>query len=204
MSFFDNPKNFGLAAIVIGAISLIMGIVGIVNGALADPIATGSVVASAGTLAFGALILGVGLPVYKGEESNKLNILGMFVRFVGLAIIVLGIFTGAGQIIDDSLSAGIVYIVVQVVLGLVLMWIAGRIVDGSVDTLDKIIWIVLLVVFAILTIFFLYGIIAPFLVDGYVLIDAVIAAIESLCYFILAAFLLVSVLSEDVKSAMGM
>lgn len=203
MSFFDNPKNFGLAAIILGAVSLLAGIIGIVNGALADPIATGSVVAAVGTLLFGVLILGIGLPVYRGEESDKLTILGMFVRFVGLAVIVVGIFSGAGQIIDENLATGLGFIIVQVILGLILIWIAGRIVDGSVDTLDRIVWIILLVVFAILVVVSLVGIITPFFND-LALLDLAIAVVLSACQFVLYAFLLVSVLSDDVRWAMGM
>lgn len=203
MSFFDNPKNFGLAAIVIGAISMILGLAGIVTGALASPIATGSIVASIGTIAFGVLIFGVGLPAYKGEVSDKLTILGMFVKVIGLAVIISGIFSGAGEAIADGIAAGAISIVISVILGLILMWIAGRITDGSVDMLDRILWIILLVVFAILTLLYLVGIITPFLTD-FSLIEMVIAAVQSLCYFVLFAFLLVSILSEDVKSAMGM
>lgn len=202
MSFFDNPKNFGIAAIVIGAVSLISGLVAIVNGALADPIATGSVVAAVGTLIFGILILGVGIPVYKGEESNKLNILGLFVRVIGIATIVTYLFSGAGQIIDESLATGVGWIIIGIIFGLILIWAAGKIVDGSADTMDKIIWILLLVAFAILTIVSLVGIFTPFLTDGAIL-DQALLAILSLFEFILYAFLLVAVLSDDVKRAMG-
>lgn len=202
MSFFDNPKNFGIAAIIIGAVSLISGLVAIVNGALADPIATGSVVAAVGTLIFGILILGVGIPVYKGEESNKLNILGLFVRVIGIATIVTYLFSGAGQIIDESLATGVGWIIIGIIFGLILIWAAGKIVDGSADTMDKIIWILLLVAFAILTIVSLVGIFTPFLTDGAIL-DQALSAILSLFEFILYAFLLVAVLSDDVKRAMG-
>lgn len=202
MSFFDNPKNFGIAAIIIGAVSLISGLVAIVNGALADPIATGSVVAAVGTLIFGILILGVGIPVYKGEESNKLNILGLFVRVIGIATIVTYLFSGAGQIIDESLATGVGWIIIGIIFGLILIWAAGKIVDGSADTMDKIIWILLLVAFAILTIVSLVGIFTPFLTDGAIL-DQALLAILSLFEFILYAFLLVAVLSDDVKRAMG-
>lgn len=202
MSFFDNPKNFGIAAIIIGAVSLISGLVAIVNGALADPIATGSVVAAVGTLIFGILILGVGIPVYKGEESNKLNILGLFVRVIGIATIVTYLFSGAGQIIDESLVTGVGWIIIGIIFGLILIWAAGKIVDGSADTMDKIIWILLLVAFAILTIVSLVGIFTPFLTDGAIL-DQALLAILSLFEFILYAFLLVAVLSDDVKRAMG-
>lgn len=202
MSFFDNPKNFGIAAIIIGAVSLISGLVAIVNGALADSIATGSIVAAVGTLIFGILILGVGIPVYKGEESNKLNILGLFVRVIGIATIVTYLFSGAGQIIDESLATGVGWIIIGIIFGLILIWAAGKIVDGSADTMDKIIWILLLVAFAILTIVSLVGIFTPFLTDGAIL-DQALLAILSLFEFILYAFLLVAVLSDDVKRAMG-
>ncbi|HKM09426.1 MAG TPA: hypothetical protein VJX93_02920 [Candidatus Methanomethylophilaceae archaeon] len=202
MSFFDNPKNFGIAAIVLGAVSLISGIVAIINGALADPMATGSVVVAVGTLIFGILILGVGIPVYKGEETNRLSILGLFVRVIGLATIATYLFNGIGQIIDESIAYGAAMIVIGIILGLILIWAAEKIVDGSVDTMDTIIWIILLVVFAILTIVSLVGIFTPFLSDGEIL-NQVLTAVLSLFTFILYAFLLVTVLSDDVKKAMG-
>lgn len=203
MSFIDNPKNFGLAAVVIGIVSILAGILAIVNGALADPMATGSVVASIGTILYGVLILGIGLPIYRGEETNAFSILGKFVNFVGIATIVVGIFSGAGQMVDDSVGAGVVTIVINLIFGLILMWIAKRITDGTADTFDKIIWILLAIVFLVLTIVSLIGIITPFLMDTSV-IDMVILAVLSLCEFILYAFLLVAVLSNDVKSKMGM
>lgn len=203
MSLLDNPKNFGLAAIVIGVVSLIVGIMAIVNGALADEIALGAIVAAVGTILYGVLILGIGLPIYRGEDTNSLSILGKFVRVIGLATIVVGIFAGAGIIIDGSLSAGIVEIVIGLIFGLILIWVATKILDGTVDLMDKIIWILLLVVFLVLTIVSLVGIIAPF-IGGFVLIDALFLAVLSFCQFILYAFLLVAVLSNDVKKAMGM
>lgn len=203
MSFIDNPKNFGLAAVVIGIVSILAGIVAIVRGALADPMATGSVVAAVGTLLYGVLILGIGLPIYRGEDTNAFSILGKFVNFVGLATIVVYLFAGAGMIVDGDTGAGVVEIVIGLIFGLILMWIAKRITDGTADTLDKIIWIILVIVFLVLTIVSLIGIFTPFLVDMDI-IDIVIAAVLSLCNFILYAFLLVAVLSNDVKSKMGM
>lgn len=107
------------------------------------------------------------------------------------------------MIVDGDTGAGVVEIVIGLIFGLILMWIAKRITDGTADTLDKIIWIILVIVFLVLTIVSLIGIFTPFLVDMDI-IDIVIAAVLSLCNFILYAFLLVAVLSNDVKSKMGM
>ncbi|MGE0015790.1 MAG: hypothetical protein AB7S83_06450 [Candidatus Methanomethylophilaceae archaeon] len=203
MSFIDNPKNFGLAAVVIGIVSILAGILAIVNGALADPMAIGLIVASIGTILYGVLILGIGLPIYRGEDTSALSILGKFVNFVGLATIVVGIFTGAGLMVDDSIASGAVEIVIALIFGLILMWIAKKITDNVTDTFDKIIWILLVIVFLVLTIVSLIGIITPFLTDM-AAIDMVVTAVLSLCQFILYAFLLVAVLSNDVKSRMGM
>ena len=202
MSLLDNPKNFGLAAIIIGVVSLLVGIMAIVNGALADEIAFGAIVAAIGTILYGLLILGIGLPIFKGEITNSLSILGKFVRVIGLATIVVGIFAGAGTIIDGSLGGGITEIVIGLIFGLILIWVSTKILDGSVDLMDKIIWILLLIVFLILTIVSMVGIITPFL--GGFSIEIVFLAILSLCQFILYAFLLFAVLSNDVKTAMGM
>lgn len=203
MSFLDNPKNFGLAAIIIGVVSLLAGIIAIVNGALAEEIAFGAIIAAVGTIFYGLLILGIGLPIYRGEDTNSLSILGKFVRVIGLATIVVGIFAGAGMILDESLSAGIVEIVIALIFGMILIWVATKILDGTVDLMDRIIWIILLVVFLVLAIVSLVGIITPF-IGGFVLIDALFVAVLSLCQFILYAFLLIAVLSNDVKKAMGM
>lgn len=202
MSLLDNPKNFGLAAIIIGVVSLLVGIMAIVNGALADEIAFGAIVAAIGTILYGLLILGIGLPIFKGEITNSLSILGKFVRVIGLATIVVGIFAGAGTIIDGSLGGGISEIVIGLIFGLILIWVSTKILDGSVDLMDKIIWILLLIVFLILTIVSMVGIITPFL--GGFSVEIVFLAILSLCQFILYAFLLFAVLSNDVKTAMGM
>ena len=202
MSLLDNPKNFGLAAIIIGVVSLLVGIMAIVNGALADEIAFGAIVAAIGTILYGLLILGIGLPIFRGEDTNSLSILGKFVRVIGLATIVVGIFAGAGTIIDGSLGGGISEIVIGLIFGLILIWVSTKILDGSVDLMDKIIWILLLIVFLILTIVSMVGIITPFL--GGFSIEIVFLAILSLCQFILYAFLLFAVLSNDVKTAMGM
>ncbi len=202
MSLLDNPKNFGLAAIVIGIVSLLAGIIAIVKGALAEDIAFGAMIAAVGTILYGLLILGIGLPIYRGEDTNSLSILGKFVRVIGLATIVVGVFAGAGMIFDGTLGAGISEIVIGLIFGLILIWVATKILDGTVDLMDKIIWFILLIVFIVLTIFSLVGIITPF-IGGLDLLDAVFIAVLSLCQFILYGFLLIAVLSNDVKKAMG-
>lgn len=203
MSFFDNPKNFGMAAVAIGIVSILMGIINAAKAAVADPIAKGTIVASVGTILYGLLILGVGLPVYKGEDTNTFSILGKFVRFVGLATIVVNIFTGAGYIVDGDSAVGAGVIVVGIIFGLILLWIAGRMTDGKVDTLDRIVWILLVLIFLILTIVSLVGIFTAFSGDANIL-DKVLLSILSLCRFILYLFLFIGVLSDDVKSKMGM
>lgn len=204
MSFFDNPKNFGLASIIIGAIIALTSLASIITGALEDPIAKGAIVASVGTLVLGILVLGVGLPVYNGEVTDKLTILGMFVKFIGLAVIVVGVFSGIGDYLGDaSLATVLVGLIVPILIGIVMIWLSERITDGSVDTLDRILWIVLLVVFAVLAVYFLYLAVAVILAGG-ALTALVVGVVMNICAFILFAFLLISVLSDDVKSAMGM
>lgn len=204
MSFFDNPKNFGLASVIIGAIIALTSLANIITGALEDPIAKGAIVASIGTLVLGILVLGVGLPVYNGEVTDKLTILGMFVKFIGLAVIVVGVFSGVGEYLGDaSLASVLVGLIVPILIGIVMIWLSERITDGSVDTLDRILWIVLLVVFAVLAVYFLYLAVAVILAGG-ALTALVVGVVMNICAFILFAFLLISVLSDDVKSAMGM
>jgi len=188
MSFFDDMKNFGLVALVVGLINII---VGIVAAAYAGGAWEGYVVA-AGTIIFGLLVALYALKVHSGEIGEKINILGKFVGVIGLANIVMGV---CSAIVGDYTGGAI-----DIIVGLIMLFCSYKMMDNQVTTLDKIIWILLLIVFVLGIIGGLLGIFVIFVGT----IEAIMLGVGALFSMLLYIFLILMLLSPDVKSKMGM
>ena len=200
MSFFEDPKNAGLAIIIVGILQMIGAILAIVLGVIGledddgEKIFTiGSAVAGIGSLICGFIYFAFGKKVRGGSISAKIEILAQFVRVVGVCVIIGGIFSAIGAIVDGGdIGGALVSGIIAIILGLIVLWIAGKINDGKQTTGDKIIWILLLVIFAICIIIAILEIIT------------IIGIIYGICHLIIYVFMLMLLLSSDVKSAMGM
>lgn len=199
MSFFEEPKNAGLAIIIVGILQIIGGIIAIILGAMQyevseDQVYTiGAAVSGIGTVICGFLFFAYGKKVRSGAISAKIDILAQFVRIVGVITIIGGVFSAIGGIVDGvDLGSEIVSAIISIILGLIILWIAGKINDGKQTTGDKIIWILLLVIFVIEIIL------------AILLIITIIGIIIGICNLIIYVFMLMLLLSSDVKAEMGM
>ncbi len=199
MSFFEEPKNAGMAIIIVGILEMIVAIVAIVLGALGTEIdddtkfTIGMAVTGIGSLICGFIYLGFGKKVRGGSIAAKIDILATFVRIAGLCTIIGGVFSAIGNIVDGvELGQEIVSAIITIILGLIIMWIAGKINDGKQTTGDKIVWILLLVIFVIEIIL------------AILLIVTIVGAPLGICYLIIYVFMLMLLLSSDVKAEMGM
>lgn len=191
MSFFTEPKNAGLALMIVAVLNIIAGIVGIYDGATGG-FDTGAVVVAIGAIVCALVIFGFGRSIASAMLS-KIEIVSGYVKVVGLTTIIGGIF-GLGYIANDGMAIGAIGLaVVMLVIGLIIMWVASRIGDGKVDTLDRVIWIILVV----LMIFLIIGSIIN-------LLDFFVGTIIAICDIIIYVFLLSLLLDGDVKSKMGM
>ncbi len=123
MSFFDEPKNAGLALMIVAAINLIGGIIAVVDG---------SILAGVGSIIAAVIYLLFGNKVRTGEISGKMPVLASFVKAVGIAYLVTAVC-----------GLNIVGIIVAVII----LFCAYKIGDGQTTTADKIIWILLLIAF---------------------------------------------------------
>lgn len=196
MSFFDNTKTVGWVMFIIGILSLVAALVKIVNGATHDGDFVdkiGYVIAGIGSLIGAFLLFKFGNGVRTGAISSKLKIVAGFVKVVGAMSVVAGIFGIVGGIIIFSsnwsvLTGG----VISLVLGAIVLFFGGKIDDGKNTGFDKILWIVLVVIFALLMISSLLAIGS----------EGALNIITAICGFIMYLFILVFMFDKEVKDAM--
>ena len=192
MSFFDQPKNAGLAMIVVAIVEVIAAIINIVAAATADDgIDFSGIIVAIGLIITAVIYFKYGSQVRSGAISAKIDILASFVNVVGVISIVNGVFqiiagvAGGAGLIGNG--------VINIIIGLIICFCGKKINDGKETTLDKIIWIILLVVFVI-----------EILANIVMLVGFPIGTLMGICGIIIYVFMTLLLLDGDVKKAMGM
>lgn len=201
MSFFEDPKNAGMAIIIVGilemvfaVISIVLGLIGIEDDDGTKYFSIGSAVGAIGSLICGFIYFGFGKRVKGGAIPEKIDILATFVRIVGVCVIIGGIFSCIGNIVDDvdDIGGEIVGGIITILLGILICWVAGKINDGRQTTGDKVIWIILLVIFVLC------------IIMAVIEMLSIIGIVFGICHLIIYVFMLMLLLNADVKAAMGM
>lgn len=195
MSFFDNPRNAGLALMIVSIIDIIGGIALIILGAIGYEgyNTVHSIILGVGEIICGALMFMYGQKVRGGAISAKIEILAQFVRVIGVITIIGGIFAAIANIaIGVDLGASIVGAIVAIILGLIIMFIGSKINDGKQTIGDKIIWIILLIAFVIMILIAIVEIIS------------IIGIINGICDLIVYIFMLILLVDPEVKKEMNM
>ena len=191
-SFLDNTKNFGLMIAIIGLVDLIVNVIALVDGI--DNINLNWI----GGIIIGLVYLAAGWMVYSQKPgalaslfpegiSSKFGVLTGYVFLVGVTAIIGGIFFIIAN--TDNIGGG----VGDIILGLIIAWIGGKVNDGKTTGFDKILWIILLIIFVILFIGSLLSI------GG-----NAIAIISAICYAIVYLFMIIFLFDGDVRKDMGM
>jgi len=201
MSFFSDPKNAGLAFMIIGVIGVVLAIITIVLGLINYEVELGDktykfgiavAVGAIGSIIFGCMQFGYG-KIVRNNPPAKIDILAMFVKLVGVGTIVLGIFNAIEVIIDnfDNVGTGLVGAIISIVIGLIIIWIGTKINDGKQTIGDKIIWIILLVVFVLS------------LIAAVLEILTIVGIITGICDLIIYVFMIILLFDAEVKKEMG-
>ena len=193
MSFFDNTKIAGWGLFFIGILMIISAIISIYNGAVKegdDRLAL--VVAGIGSLLAAFVYFGFGNKVRKGEISEKIAVLAQFVKTVGLATIISAFFAAIAGIWGVSISTWTNVLIL--IIGIIIVWIGGKIDDGRTTNFDKILWIILVVIFLIE---FLLNLAGCFGGAWYSILVCILSAIV---YLYMLAFMF----DGDVRKKMGM
>lgn len=189
MSFLDNSKNVGTAFWVVGIIQIVLGLVMIIMGVVDENtgLIYGAINGVGGILA-GFVYFGFGKDIRAGAISSKWDIFCRFVMVTAITTAINGIF---GYSDDIGTWAG--NIVIGLIVAIILVFIYKRITDGSTDVLDKIIWIVILVLMVL-----------SFIGSIIMLIGFPIGTIMGICGIIISGFMIIALLDNEVKSKMGM
>ena len=169
MSLFDNTKIPGWALFFAGILMIISALIG-----------------------FYDVYFGFGNSVRSGSITNKLDIVSRMVLTVAICTIINAFFSLIGQVLIEVQDYGALGMdVVYIILGIILAWIANKIGDGKVDTIDKIMWIILVVVFLVL-----------FVVSLLAILPIGLTSIEAVLMAIIYVFLLVFMFDDEVKNKM--
>lgn len=189
MSFLDNPKTVGTAIWIVGILAILLGIIGLVAGILDDDTDTAvAIVGGLGGIIVGLIYFGFGKSIRSGEISDKWDIVCRIVYLTGIVFIVDGIFGYGGDVGDWAIQ-----IIKGIILGIIVLFIHKRMTDGKTDTLDKILWIVLVIVAII---YIILSLLACF--------SFPVGTVIGICGLLIGLFLLISLFDNDVKSKMGM
>lgn len=191
-------------------VGLIMALLAVVSAAsqmtgdMAAGVKIGAAVDAIGLVIYGLMIAGVGSSTRKGEISQKIDILSKYVYVVGAGVLVKGIFTGAGKIIaGNGILAAALGVVFSIIVAFIIMWVAKKITDGQVSTMDRIIWIILAVVFVLCILGALASIVGSLLAIA-ASVSFITLLISSICNLVIFVFLTIAILDGEVKKAMGM
>ena len=152
MSFLDNTKTAGTALWIVGILMIISALLTIICGVVDDEMndhVIGWVILGIGSLICALVYFAFGKSVKSGEVSDKFDIVTKFVYVVGYTTIIGGVFAALCGFGFDDIGGYLVSGIISIVLGFVILWIHKKITDGNISTFDRIMWILLLVIFVI-------------------------------------------------------
>ena len=161
MSFLDNTKTAGTALWIVGILMIISALLTIICGVVDDEMndhVIGWVILGIGSLICALVYFAFGKSVKSGEVSDKFDIVTKFVYVVGYTTIIGGVFAALCGFGFDDIGGYLVSGIISIVLGFVILWIHKKITDGNISTFDRIMWILLLVIFVICFISSFFGI----------------------------------------------
>ena len=200
MSFLDNTKTAGTALWIVGILMIISALLTIICGVVDDEMndhVIGWVILGIGSLICALVYFAFGKSVKSGEVSDKFDIVTKFVYVVGYTTIIGGVFAALCGFGFDDIGGYLVSGIISIVLGFVILWIHKKITAGNISTFDRIMWILLLVIFVICFISSFFGIGG----SGLALAVNIIVAI---CDIVIYLFMIAFMLDNSVKAKFGM
>lgn len=212
-SFFENRKALGISLWIIAIITIASGIACIISGITED---WGSyipegvdqnlnmycIISGIGGVIGGFIYLVFATGIRRGMVSIKIDILAGLVRILGLVTIISGIFDAVAFIVGGGeFGAGIVDAIVSILIGALIIWIAGRINDDKTDIGDVVIWVIMLVLVILMIIVSFLALIGLTLELDFGL---VIVILELVANLIVDLFALAFLLDREVRDQMGL
>ena len=201
-SFFDNTKIVGFAFLVVGFILIFDALFSIVLGFVdvSEDMKEGidnwtlyCVVGGIGSLICAVLYTLFAMKVNDGTYTQKIVILEKYVMIVGITTALGSVFSAVASIAGgQDVGAALIGAIIDILIGLIIMFIATKINDGKETVGDSIIWILLLIAFIILLI---VGILSCFTLVG---------IIDGIAHILIALFMIAFLFDPEVKKKMNM
>lgn len=200
MSFFSSTKTAGNAFMILGILQIIGGIAAVIAPFMDQSVNQAfSTVLGIGAIICGAIMYVYGYKVHNGSISAKIDILAAFVRIAGITTIIAGVFTViANVIIGADVATEAITAIVTIVIGLIIIFISTKINDGKQTTGDKIIWVLLMIIFIIDVILSVFTIVAGLNPISLTVI------VTGICDLLVYIFMVILLCDKDVKSEMGL
>lgn len=172
--------------IIVAIVNILAAIANIVVAATAEEgVDYSGIIVAVGLIITGIIYFKFGSNVRAGNISKKIDILASFVNVVGINTIVTGVFA----ILSGTFASG----VWDIIFGIIICFCGKKINDGKETTLDKILWIILLVIFVLSILFSIVELVAfP------------IGTLLGICGIIIYVFMTLLLMDGEVKKAMGM
>ena len=137
----------------------------------------------------GSNIISDKLGVSGGALNDKFDIICEFVKVFAMVRIVGGVFEIIGGFFNNALLANGV---IDIIIGVIALFLYKKITDGKDSVVDKIVWIILLILF-LLTI-----------IGGVIALFGIITIPIGICMMIIGVFMFMGLLDSDVKAKFGM
>jgi hypothetical protein len=190
-------KNAGIAFMIVGAITLLGGILTIilpiadVEGYSDRDIAY-FIILAIGEIIAGLLYFIYGRRANAGRITKQIDVLTQFVKVVGLTAIISGVFSTAASIYPDiDLGTFFAGAISSIIIGVILLVISILIKDGRKSILDKLLWTALLIAFLSLFLISLLEILA---------VDNVVAGAVGVLTYV---FMVILLFEPEVELSMG-
>lgn len=203
MAFFNNQAHAGLALLIFAVLSIVAAVITLVFGFMEIEFEDTKykmidAVPAIGTLLAGFLYLGFAKRVRGGSAggmladkcgvsggafTDKFDIIVEFVHVFAFANIIEGIFY-----LPKDIPTGIV----GIIIGLIILFVYMKITDGKETLFDKIIWVILIILFLFT------------IIEGLALLIGIITIPLAIAEIVIGVFMFMALLDGDVKKKFGM
>lgn len=191
MAFLDDSANLGTALVVIAIVGFIDAISAIA-GSFSHHAFRGLLLSGIGQAVCAVLFLRLGMEFRRSPYASMV-MLSKYVRVVGITMIVSAV---------SSIAFGLFTVTVNLVFGLVVFWVSRRLDSHRRENVDRILWYLLVVAFALMALASLASALSSIpglLASAWSL--TVLAS--SLANLFVSVFMLILLMEGDVRMSMG-
>ena len=204
MSFFNDNSKFGLIYLILGIITIVVGILSAISGALTEEgekISFALILGGVGSVIYGFLITKAAAKIRSGEIASKFEIIILLITMIAIGTFISSILGGIGTAIDGDIGSGVFTIIIGIIIVLILGFVLKKLQDGKNGILDKIIWILMILIALFTLVAGILEMIGAIGVGD--ALSLVVGLIDGFCTFFVGVFVLLALFDDGVKKEIG-